>query len=78
MSQEAISFIKELLTRDVSRRMGVNEAGFKRLKDHAWVSGMCWDILHSKTVGAPFIPDVSLSYPPRRKLCLMPLLFLGK
>ncbi|RCI00630.1 hypothetical protein CU097_015361 [Rhizopus azygosporus] len=61
VSQEAISFIKELLTRDVSRRMGVNEVGFKRLKNHAWVSGMCWDILHSKTVGAPFIPDENKS-----------------
>ena len=54
-----MDFIQELLNRDVSRRIGVGESGFKRLKKHPWFRETCWDILSSKTVGAPFIPDVS-------------------
>lgn len=57
VSAEAIDFIRELLTRDINKRIGVGEQGFKRLKKHTWLKDMCWDILYSKTVGAPFIPD---------------------
>lgn len=62
VSSEAIDFIRELLTRDINKRIGVGEQGFKRLKKHAWLKDMCWDILYSKTVGAPFIPDVRLRF----------------
>jgi serine/threonine kinase 32 len=58
VSPDAISFIRELLTRDISKRIGVGEAGFKRLKKHPWLKDMCWDILSTKSIGAPFIPDV--------------------
>lgn len=64
VSSDAIDFIRELLTRDVKKRIGVGEQGFKRLKKHPWLKDMCWDILYSKTVGAPFIPDV------RRCVCV--------
>ncbi|KAL0138978.1 kinase-like domain-containing protein [Mucor lusitanicus] len=57
ISHEAMDFIRELLNRDISQRIGVGEAGFKRLKRHPWLKDTCWDILSSKTVGAPFIPD---------------------
>lgn len=58
ISPDAMDFIRELLTRDVSKRIGVGEVGFKRLKKHPWLKNICWEILASKTVGAPFIPDV--------------------
>lgn len=58
VSSEAIQFIRELLTRDADNRIGLGEVGFKRLKKHPWLQDSCWDILSSKTVGAPFIPDV--------------------
>ncbi|KAK4516022.1 uncharacterized protein ATC70_010983 [Mucor velutinosus] len=57
ISHEAMDFIRELLNRDISQRIGVGESGFKRLKRHPWLKDTCWDILSSKTVGAPFIPD---------------------
>ncbi|KAI8078603.1 kinase-like domain-containing protein [Thamnidium elegans] len=57
VSSDAIHFIRELLTRDIDKRIGVGELGFKRLKKHPWLQNTCWDILSSKTVGAPFIPD---------------------
>lgn len=59
ISHDAIDFIRELLTRDINKRIGVGEQGFKRLKKHPWLKNMCWDILSSKATGAPFIPDVS-------------------
>lgn len=58
ISVDAMDFIKALLDRDVSKRLGVGDVGFKRLKKHPWLKDMCWDILRMKTVGAPFIPDV--------------------
>lgn len=58
VSPDAVDFIRALLTRDITKRIGVGEAGFKRLKKHAWLKDMCWDILSSKAIGAPFIPDV--------------------
>ncbi|CEP18525.1 hypothetical protein [Parasitella parasitica] len=57
VSNEAIDFIMGLLNRDVSQRLGVGEAGFDRLKKHPWMKEICWDILASKAVGAPFTPD---------------------
>ncbi|OBZ91519.1 Serine/threonine-protein kinase 32A, partial [Choanephora cucurbitarum] len=57
VSPEAIDFMQSLLSRDISKRIGIGEAGFKQLKDHAWLKDACWDILSTKTVGAPFIPD---------------------
>lgn len=62
VSSDAIHFIRELLTRDIDKRIGVGESGFKRLKKHPWLQHTCWDILSSKTVGAPFIPDVTDLY----------------
>lgn len=59
VSPNGIQFIKELLTRDISKRIGVGESGFKRLKSHPWMKGVCWDILSTKAVGAPFVPDVN-------------------
>ncbi|KAI7896877.1 kinase-like domain-containing protein [Mucor mucedo] len=57
ISAEGVDFIRALLTRDITKRLGVGEGGFKRLKKHVWLKDMCWDILSSKAVGAPFIPD---------------------
>ncbi|KAI8637157.1 kinase-like domain-containing protein [Parasitella parasitica] len=57
ISNDAMDFIMGLLNRDASQRLGVGEAGFDRLKKHPWMKDICWDILASKAVGAPFTPD---------------------
>ncbi|KAI8087009.1 kinase-like domain-containing protein [Gilbertella persicaria] len=57
VSPEAINFVQGLLTRDVEKRLGVGDIGFKQLKTHPWLKYMCWDILSSKAIGAPFVPD---------------------
>lgn len=59
VSSDAINFIKELLQRDIHERIGVGESGFEKLKNHPWLKDMCWDILASKVLNAPFVPDVT-------------------
>lgn len=59
VSPEAIDFVKGLLTRDVNRRLGVKERGFRDLMNHAWFRNIQWDLLANKQCTPPFIPDVS-------------------
>ncbi|KAG0749548.1 hypothetical protein G6F57_000769 [Rhizopus arrhizus] len=61
VSSDAINFIKELLQRDIHERIGVGESGFEKLKNHPWLKDMCWDILASKVLNAPFVPDETKS-----------------
>ncbi|CAO3685122.1 unnamed protein product [Rhizopus stolonifer] len=61
ISPEAIDFVKSLLDRDITKRLGVGDSGFERLKQHVWLKEIQWDILASKTIGAPFVPDATRS-----------------
>ncbi|KAI8099861.1 kinase-like domain-containing protein [Halteromyces radiatus] len=57
ISQEARDFITGLLTRDINRRLGVGEKGFRRLMAHPWLQHIQWDLLESEQAVPPFIPD---------------------
>ncbi|ORZ14218.1 kinase-like domain-containing protein [Absidia repens] len=57
VSPEAIQVVKGLLTRDVSKRLGVGEEGFKKLKAQPWFKSIKWDLLEKKQVDPPFTPD---------------------
>lgn len=57
ISPEAISFIKELLTRDVNQRLGSCKQGFSRVMNHSWFNGLDWKSMAQKSCPAPFIPD---------------------
>ncbi|KAI8340821.1 kinase-like domain-containing protein [Chlamydoabsidia padenii] len=57
ISQEARDFIGGLLTRDINRRLGVGEKGFRRLMAHPWLQHIQWELLESKQAVPPFIPD---------------------
>lgn len=61
MSPEAIDCIKGLLTRDVTRRLGATDKGYRRFLGHAWFKDIQWDLLETKAADPPFTPDVSLS-----------------
>lgn len=58
VSQEARDFISGLLTRDINKRLGVGEKGFRRLMAHPWLQHIQWELLESKQLVPPFIPDV--------------------
>ncbi|KAI9246949.1 kinase-like domain-containing protein [Phascolomyces articulosus] len=57
ISHDAMDFVKGLLTRDVSRRLGVKDKGFTQLVNHPWLRNIQWDLLESKQACPPFIPD---------------------
>ncbi|KAI8331733.1 kinase-like domain-containing protein [Chlamydoabsidia padenii] len=57
VSPEAIQVIKGLLSRDVSKRLGVGEEGFQKLKAQPWFKSIQWDLLEKKQVDPPFTPD---------------------
>jgi serine/threonine kinase 32 len=59
ISAHAIDFIKGLLTRDIQKRLGVGEQGFRRLQSHPWLKSITWDQLETKQAIPPFVPDVS-------------------
>ncbi|KAI8881365.1 kinase-like protein [Backusella circina FSU 941] len=57
ISPQAIDFIKGLLTRDIHKRLGVGEQGFKRLQSHPWLKNIPWEQLETKQAIPPFAPD---------------------
>lgn len=60
VSPHAIDFINCLLTRDTKARIGVGKQGFQRLTQHPWFHDIQWELLESKQVEPPFVPDVSI------------------
>ncbi|KAI8067991.1 kinase-like domain-containing protein [Gongronella butleri] len=57
LSPEAKDFIHGLLTRDINKRLGVGEKGFRRLMQHPWVRHIDWNNLENKQAVPPFTPD---------------------
>ncbi|KAI7872154.1 kinase-like domain-containing protein [Spinellus fusiger] len=69
LSDEAIDFIKGLLNRDISQRLGYNSSGFQRLQAHPWLRHMPWELLENKQTQAPFIPDKDkINFDPTHEL----------
>ncbi|KAJ9110580.1 hypothetical protein QFC20_002910 [Naganishia adeliensis] len=55
----AKDLIRRLLTADRSKRLGNLRGGAKDVMAHRWFTGVDWDILASKKIGAPIIPHVA-------------------
>ena len=62
ISSEAMDFVRGLLTRDISQRLGFGPNGFRRLQQHPWFKEYDWNQLETKQGVPPFIPDVRLFY----------------
>ncbi|KAG0167628.1 hypothetical protein DFQ28_005923 [Apophysomyces sp. BC1034] len=60
VSADAIDFVKELLTRDATQRLGFGQKGFRRLKAHPWLKAIRWEELEMKRGDSPFVPDVTI------------------
>jgi hypothetical protein len=50
------------LTRDINKRLGVGEKGFRRLMSHSWLQHIQWELVETKQLDPPFIPDVSILF----------------
>ncbi|KAI7899736.1 kinase-like domain-containing protein [Cokeromyces recurvatus] len=57
ISSHAKDFIRSLLSRDITSRIGVGQQGFQRLKMHPWFHTIPWDKLETKEFMPPFTPD---------------------
>jgi hypothetical protein len=54
-----IDLIKQLLERDIKKRLGVKKTGgYENLKKHAIFAKFDWEMLENKKVTPSFIPDV--------------------
>lgn len=66
VSRECLDFVRKLLERDLSQRLGNGEQNWKALKEHKFFTmsinghaGIDWDNIGSKKCKVPFVPDVS-------------------
>ncbi|TPX66195.1 hypothetical protein SpCBS45565_g04675 [Spizellomyces sp. 'palustris'] len=58
VSSECVDCIKQLLTRDISKRLGSKESGgLDRFRAHPWFKGYDWEIIGKKEGNPPFTPD---------------------
>ncbi|KAI8804542.1 kinase-like domain-containing protein [Cladochytrium replicatum] len=57
VSQEAISVLRGLLTRDPNRRLGCGPMGFEEIEAHPWFKGIDWTAVERKQIKPLFIPD---------------------
>ncbi|KAG2179966.1 hypothetical protein INT43_003753 [Umbelopsis isabellina] len=55
-SPACLDFVKGLITRDPTQRIGV-DGGFEKLRNHGWFKGYDWYALERKEASPPFTPD---------------------
>lgn len=67
------AFVKGLLHREPSRRLGGGKAGFSAIQGHAFFSGMNWDAIERGLVIPPFVPSQDDSRNFERDLGKMPI-----
>ena len=54
-TKESVDFINKLIIRKRENRLGFN--GIKEVKEHPWIKYYPWDMILSKTLPSPFIPQ---------------------
>ena len=54
-TKESVDFVNKLIIRKKENRMGYN--GIKEVKEHPWIKYYPWDMILSKTLPSPFIPQ---------------------
>lgn len=60
VSPQCLDFLKGLLTRDPSQRIGV-DGGFDKIRSHGWFNGVDWHAMERKEIKPPFTPDVCMN-----------------
>ena len=56
LSPEVVDFIKQLLIKDPTQRLGCIENGIETMKKHPFFVGINWEDIYNKKVKPPFIP----------------------
>lgn len=55
---EARDLLSQLITPDLTKRLGNLRGGSEDVKNHAWFAEVTWDRLSRKDIDAPYIPPV--------------------
>ncbi|KAJ5123895.1 uncharacterized protein N7515_007720 [Penicillium bovifimosum] len=55
---DAVDLLSQLITSDLTKRLGNLHGGPSDVKNHAWFSEVTWDRLARKDIDAPYIPPI--------------------
>ena len=62
-SDQAVSFINEMLQRKPSHRLGYD--GIMKVKGHSWFDNFDWEMLYKKQMSSPFQPKIGDNFDKR-------------
>jgi len=54
-SDEAVSFLQGLMTKDSTKRLGCTRGGIEEVMNHSFLKGVDWDGIRAKTVSPPYV-----------------------
>ena len=58
LHDDAVDLLSQLITADLTKRLGNLHGGPEDVKNHAWFAEVTWDRLERKDIDAPYIPPI--------------------
>ncbi|KAJ5175877.1 cAMP-dependent protein kinase type 2 [Penicillium canariense] len=58
LHDDAVDLLSQLITADLTKRLGNLHGGPEDVKNHAWFAEVTWDRLARKDIDAPYIPPI--------------------
>ena len=58
LHDDAVDLLSQLITSDLTKRLGNLHGGPDDVKNHAWFAEVTWDRLARKDIDAPYIPPI--------------------
>lgn len=58
MHPDAVDLLSQLITPDLTKRLGNLHGGSEDVKNHPWFAEVTWDRLARKDIDAPYVPPV--------------------
>lgn len=58
LHDDAVDLLSQLITADLTKRLGNLHGGPADVKNHAWFAEVTWDRLERKDIDAPYIPPI--------------------
>lgn len=58
LHDDAVDLLSQLITADLTKRLGNLHGGPDDVKNHAWFAEVTWDRLARKDIDAPYIPPI--------------------
>ncbi|CAL5869819.1 uncharacterized protein PFLUO_LOCUS4049 [Penicillium psychrofluorescens] len=58
LHEDAVDLLSQLITSDLTKRLGNLHGGSEDVKNHVWFAEVTWDRLGRKDIDAPYIPPI--------------------